>query len=198
MNHHNDIESLLNQLEDQLQHIETDEYLRGLTSEELEEKGFIGSKPVSIKRAAVIPDVTKRVCCLPTAWDTSGWNAPRRRKRCNYDLHGIPPVKRNQVFATRSLGNKIALVAGKHVRREVREDQETYAAEIDGVAVIAGNGIHVISTDVDCTIELTVSPDRMTVALDAVPGSGRAGGFRPISCWLHWKRTRYATALPMM
>lgn len=166
-------EKLFEQLEQNLLDIETEEIMNGMTPEELEEKGFGNSKAIHIERSKHKTCTEKEKLMFQEGVDF---------KRCAdnekfdsiaiADLIHLNDVKEGQCIALRNSNESITFGPGNNVRKEIKEECEYYYAEKKGKVIIIGKGLHVVPSDIDCTIEIKITHDAMRAFLTCSPAYG--------------------------
>ncbi len=166
-----DSEKLLNRLEENLNQIELDEIRKGLSREELEERGFIGEKDIDIHRK-VFSETTER----EKLSFKEGIEYKRLQDSENFEsltinsLLLIRDVEQGALIATREVDETIPFHAGENVKKVVDNEGEKYIAEVRGKAIIIKDTMYVFPSDIDCEISIRVSKSKMQAYMDCTAG----------------------------
>jgi uncharacterized protein len=172
-NEFEDNDILFKRLEKQLGDIETGEIMTDMTEESLEAKGFIGNKHIGIKRSSQKTGTEKEHLVL-----SEGVEFTRLADSDEYNsltigsLMHLKEVKKGQLIATRNADEQSAFGPGKNVTKNVQGSVEYYGTEINGFVVIYKNALHVFPSDVDCSVRITVTADKMFALMDCASGHG--------------------------
>jgi uncharacterized protein len=167
-------DKLFEYLERQLEGIETDEYLHGMTGQDLAEKGLTATqRPAPERRRVRETTEPERLgfeegvdyARLPGGTDAD--SVP------DAELDGLGAVAAGALMATRRVGAGTRLRVGANVRKEIDESTERYFAVVNGYAVLAGDAFLVVPADADCRVGITVSADSMTAVMACSRGKGR-------------------------
>jgi hypothetical protein len=165
--------ALIRRLGKQLDDIETGEIMRAMTPEDLEQKGFIGAKSIQICRSSHQTGTEEEHLTLG-----SGIEFTRLADSDDFDaleieaLANLKRIASGQIIATRGADEQIAFGPGRNVLKTVSGDIESYLAEKTGVAIIHKKALHIFPTDIDCSIKIRISADKMHVFMDLSPGHG--------------------------
>ncbi|MBD3393209.1 MAG: DUF342 domain-containing protein [Chitinivibrionales bacterium] len=171
--HRQDEDRLIDRLEANLQQIETDEILKGMTREELEARGFVGDKDISVERASFRETTEKEKLVFE-----GGVEYERLDDHAEYGdldiekLLFVKDVKAGQVIATREQNETVPFNAGNNVEKGDLDGRECFRAMVKGKVVILRDTMHVFPSDIDCTIDVRVSNDTMYAFMDCAPGYG--------------------------
>lgn len=174
-----DTDKFLSRLEQQLDDIETNELLDGVTGKSLQEKGFIGDKEIEIRRAAHRHGTEKEQLVFEP-----GVEFDRLADAANFEeleietVLFLKDVDKNQLIATRSADEQTPFGAGNNVARIVKDNTECYHATARGKVVIIRDALHVFPSDINCTVETRISLDRMHTFLTC---SGAYGYGNPLT-----------------
>jgi uncharacterized protein (DUF342 family) len=166
-------DAILRRLEKQLDDIETGEILHEMTRENLEEKGFIGSKPIEISHGAQKTGTEEEHLVLENGvefirlLDSDDIDALEIESLAHYKN-----LKTGQLIATRNSDEQSAFGPGRNVVKKVKGPIECYYAGKNGFVVIFRKALHVVPSDVDCSIRIRTSNDKMHVFMDCAPGYG--------------------------
>ena len=166
-------DEMLRRLEKQLDDIETGEILHEMTRENLEEKGFIGSKPIEVFHGAQKTGTEEEHLVLE-----SGVEFVRLLDSDDIDaleiesLAHFKNVKTGQLIATRNADEQSAFGPGRNAVKKVKGPIEYYYAGKNGFVVIFKKALHVVPSDVDCSIRIRTSDDKMHAFMDCSPGYG--------------------------
>jgi uncharacterized protein len=164
---------LLERLEQQLEDIETAEIMNDMTRESLEEKGFLGNKPIEIARSSQKTGTEKEHLMM-----AEGVEFTRLADSDDYSsltiesLMHLKDVKKGQLIATRNTDERSAFGPGDNVIKNVNGPVEYYGAGKNGFVVIYKNALHIFPSDADCLIRITVTADKMSALMDCAPGHG--------------------------
>ncbi len=173
-----DIESneLLSRIEKQLDEIDTVEILADMTEECLEQKGFIGNKPVEIPRKTSRQETEREHLLFEENVDFERLPDITDVEELDVEslLH-VKDVQKGQLIATRSADELVPFSNGINVARLVSGSRDMFHASAKGKAVIIRNGLHVIVSDRDCKIKIRTDDEKLHAYLDCVPslGSGK-------------------------
>jgi hypothetical protein len=166
-------DSMLLRLQQQLDEIDTREMMRGSTDADLKEKGFIGDKRISVDRAAIEQGTDPEHLFFQTGveYERIAGSAPYAEITIDKLLH-LDDVAATELIAYRAAGERVPFDAGENVRLEIDGPQERYFALRKGKVAIVGNRLHVVPSDVDCTVSVAIAPDKMSALADCTPGHG--------------------------
>ncbi len=166
-------DDILSRIEKQLNEIDTIEILSDMTKESLEEKGFIGDKPVAVPKKSTREATEKEHLLFEEGVDYE--RLPDKTAVESLDaellLH-IKEVQRGQLLATRSEHDTIPFSSGINVVMKVTEKKELYYASATGKTVIVKNRIHVILPDRDSSLKISIDDSKLHAFLDCIPGLG--------------------------
>jgi len=168
-----DPDAMLRRLEKQLNDIETGEILHDMTRENLEEKGFIGSKPIEVFHEAQKTGTEEEHLILESGvefvrlLDSDDLDAVEMESLAHYKN-----VKNGQLIATRNADERSVFGPGRNVVKNVKGPIEYYFAEKNGFAVIFKKALHLVPSDVDCSIRIRLSQDKMSAFMECSPGRG--------------------------
>jgi uncharacterized protein (DUF342 family) len=166
-------DELLRRLEKQLDDIETGEILHDMTRENLEEKGFIGNKPIEMSHGAQKTGTEEEHLMLENGvefirlLDSDNIDALEIESLAHYKN-----VKNGQLIGTRNADEQSAFGPGRNVVKSVKGPVEYYYAEKNGFVFIYKKALHVVPSDVDCFISIRTSADKMRAFMDCSPGYG--------------------------
>jgi hypothetical protein len=170
-------DELLARIEKQLDEIDTGEILGDMTRECLEQKGFIGNKPVAIPKKQPKQETDREHLLFEENVDFV--RLPDSTVAVELDAESLLDLKdvtKGQLLATRSANEQIPFSSGINVVRSTDGQRELFHSIAKGKAVIIKNGLHVILSDRDCTIKIRTDDTKMHAYLDCVPclGTGKA------------------------
>lgn len=160
-------------LEKQLEEIDTREFLDGLTDEDLAEKGFLGDGPVTIERSTHEEGTQKEHLVFEPGVEFE--RLPEDTRFTDLDIEELlylKDIESGEVIATRDADETVPVEAGNNVTRHVEDKKEKFTAGCRGKVLIIRDSVLVFPTDIDCSITLRVSSDKMQVFLDCAPGHG--------------------------
>lgn len=170
-------QKLLSRLESDLQKIETEEIMKGLTKEELEDRGILGDKEIGIERKVFTETTEKEKLSIKPGIEYRRLGDSMTFEEIDADsLMLIKDTLPGKVIATRELDETILFHGGNNVKKEVTESGERYIAKIKGKVVIIRDALHLFPSDIDCELEIRIAEDQMTVNMDctAEHGDGKA------------------------
>lgn len=170
---HEKDQELLKRLKDNLDQIEIDEIMKGMTKKELEDMGFVGDKEINIDRT-VFTETTEREK-LSFKEGIEFERLPDHTQFESLDIDSLMLIKdvmSGTVIATREPDETIPFNAGNNVKKEESERGEKYTAELKGKVVIIKDTMHIFPSDIDCNIEVRIAHDKMTVNMDCEAGYG--------------------------
>jgi uncharacterized protein (DUF342 family) len=168
-----DDDALMKRIEKQLDDIEVAEILHDMTGGSLEDKGFLGHKPVEIKRSAQNTGTEKEHLLFAQGvdflrlTDSECFDSLTRQS-----LIHLKPVGKGQLIATRNSDERSPFGPGKNALKEVRDGVDRFYSAISGFPVIHKNALHVFPSDADCSVRVTLSADKSKAFIDCVPGFG--------------------------
>jgi hypothetical protein len=166
-------EGLIKRLEADLRDIETREILQGLTPRELTERGFTGANDIVVERTR-FKETTEREKLV----FEEGVEYERLADQddiSSIDIERILFVKDvalGQLIATREPNETVAFNAGRNVKKGVVDGRECFHAAVKGKVVIIHDTMHIVPSDIDCTIQIRILADKMQALLDCTPGYG--------------------------
>jgi uncharacterized protein len=166
-------DALMKRIERQLDDIETAEIVHDMSSGSLEDKGFLGNKPIKIKRSTRNTGTEKEHLFIAEGVEFT--RLPDSENFESLSLQSfiqLKPVKKGQLIATRNDDERTAFGPGRNVSKDVRDSVEYYYSATNGYPVIHKNALHVFSSDVDCSIRITIAGDKMRAFLTCSPGFG--------------------------
>jgi uncharacterized protein (DUF342 family) len=166
-------EELMKRIERQLDDIETSEIIHDMSPESLEEKGFLGTKAITIKRSSQKPGTERESLCMAEGVDFMRLSDSNDLDSLSLrSLLHLKPVNKGQLIASRGGDDQSNFGPGRNIRKNLKESVEYYYPEKNGYAVIHRNALHVIPSDMDCSLRITVAPDKMRVFMDCLAGLG--------------------------
>lgn len=166
-------EELITRLERDLDDIETGEFVQGMTDEELREKGFVGDKDIAIQRARHREGTEREQLVFEPEVeferlaDTTQWHELTIEQ-----LLYVKDMEPGGLVATRNADEHMEFGAGHNVRKEVKGNTEHYYASCRGKVLIYQNALHVFPSDIDSTVEVSISPDKMQATMSCSPAYG--------------------------
>lgn len=178
------LDSFFNQIEKEFSSIELQEYVNGLTTEDLEEKGFIGDKDIEINRN-IEHDRRKEI----------GINIGKNIKYIDKkgirisdilfeSVADLPDVMPNEIVARLEINKNdeknpvISILQNKEYLNDsnidIRTEKETvtFISKIKGKLVLFNDFPYVIASDIDGYCKIRISNDKMTVYADIFPPRG--------------------------
>jgi uncharacterized protein len=185
------LERLIDNLENEISSIETQEIVTGLTVEELEDRGLIGNKQISITRSEFSTNRNKSGYYFPD--DVEYLDATGRNEILDIDFEELIHLKdvyAGQVIAEKKLpqttqesdfknilklyDEQYRLMANIELKRE--NDVMRFMAKTKGKVVLLDVFIYVVSGDRDGRFTINVSPDKMLATADFFPpyGNGKS------------------------
>ena len=109
-------EELFGRLEDNLQRIEADEILKGLTKSELEQKGFVGDKEIDVSRRTFTETTEREKLCFKEGVEYKRLPDHEQYESINIDsLLLVKDILPQAVIATREPDETISFQAGQNV-----------------------------------------------------------------------------------
>jgi uncharacterized protein (DUF342 family) len=164
----------LTRLEEQLDEIEMDEIVSGYTDEELEEKGFVGDKPLDVSRRTHRYGTEREHLVFEDGVEFDRLpDGTAFEDIAVEEVAYLNDVEAGALIATRSVDEQTNLEAGPNVRRGVVDDRERYVAMVRGKVVLIGTTLCLFPSDVDCLVDIVVTPDKMHALLSCRRGFGR-------------------------
>ena len=166
-------EDLAARLEKLLDEVETDELLRNIYPETLEEKGFIGYNPIAIGPVAK-PQITE----IEHLRFEPGVAFMRLEDGVSFEsitLESLPRLKdvlKGQLIASRDAHEMTSFEPGHNVLDTIVDDKVEFRAALRGKLVIIKNQLHVVPSDVDCRIRIRTDENKMHAYLDCKPAQG--------------------------
>jgi uncharacterized protein (DUF342 family) len=166
-------DELLSRIEKQLDDIDTGEILGDMTKECLEQKGFIGDKPVVIPQKTPRQETEKEHLLFEVNVDFERLPDDTVAEELDAEslLH-LKDVMVGQLLATRSADEQMPFSNGINVVRSINDTKEFYHAKVKGKAVIIQNSLHVIISDRDCKLEIRTDDEKMHAYIDCRPSLG--------------------------
>jgi uncharacterized protein (DUF342 family) len=178
------LERLIENLETEVSSIETQEIIRGLTSEELEEKGLTGEKKISISRS-VFSD-TRNKAGFDFIEGVEYFIATGRKDVSEIDfeeLFKLKNVEPGQIVASKKLPettrdadfkNILSFYNEQYLKNaniELKRDENfmRFVAKIKGKAVLIDSFLFIVSCDKDGKFDILIAPDKMLVIAGFYP-----------------------------
>lgn len=173
-------EELRARIEKQLSEIETGEILQDMTKMSLEEKGFIGDKPVSLSLNIPRQETEKEHLLFEENVDYERLPDDTDVEQLDAEplLH-LRDVTKGRVLATRKQNEPIPFANGINVILEVSDKKEMYYSTATGKVVIIKDKLHVIPVDRDCSLTIRIDETKMEVSADFIPGLGDGKALTP-------------------
>ena len=183
----NSIDRLIENLETEVSFIETQEIVKGLTAEELEQKGFIGEKSVSVERSAFSRNRERAGLVFEETVDYTEKTDLKGIDDLDFEeVAFLKDVQPGQVVASKKSSleseNKtaIALYNEEYLKKanvQLKKDGERiqFIAVVKGKAVLLGVMLYIVKSDRDGKCDVRIAPDKMRATADMAPafGNGR-------------------------
>jgi uncharacterized protein (DUF342 family) len=168
-----DTDDLIARVERQLDEIENAEFLHDMTSDMLEEKGFIGEKNINIGKSRMALATEKEHLLFEpnTLFERLDDNVNFFAIKVETLLH-IPDVERGQLIATRAANESIPFNPGENVLSNVVNEVVQFRSKIRGKPVIIKNELHVVQSDADSTFKITWDTKGMQAFIECTPAYG--------------------------
>jgi len=144
-----------------------------MTRENLEEKGFIGNKPIEMSHGR------KNRHGRRTPYAGNGVEFVRLLDSDNIDAMEIESlahyknVKNGQLIGTRNADEQSAFGPGRNVVKSVKAPSNIIMRKKNGFVFIYKKALHVVPSDVDCFISIRTSADKMRAFMDCSPDTQR-------------------------
>jgi uncharacterized protein (DUF342 family) len=199
---------LLEKLESELADIEIDEMAKGLTAEELEEKGYIGNKNIEIKRSPKTPIHDEKNYTFAGGIEYYTSELFKSVKEIPFEsIEYLKDVTPQLIIAEKKYvhrGGQSGLFQPQHCHSEsylktsnvgvsLINGNLTYSALIKGKVVLANGLIYVLPGDIDSKFKLWIAPDKMSVEVELCPskGGGKKLAIDEIKSGLRAERVAY-------
>ncbi len=166
-------DDLLQRIEKQLDEIEMGEILQEMTKESLEEKGFIGDKPIAADVNIIRKETEKEHLLFEPNVDYE--RLPDNTRLDGLDaesLSHLRDVKKGQLIATREKNDAVQFYGGINVEFRISGNREIYGAKITGKVVIIKDRLHIIPSSRDSSVRLSIDEKKLHVYADFIPGLG--------------------------
>lgn len=166
-------EPLIAYLEKQLHEMDTAELLRDMTPEMLAEKGFLGDKPIGIRRTVNRQATEKEHLLFADGIEFERFSDSDTFETVELSslLH-IADVKKGQLIASRSADERTPFEAGQNVQKNIVDGVERFHATVRGKPFIIKDALYVMPSDVDCKIAVRLDVLKMYAFLDCIPACG--------------------------
>lgn len=182
-----DSDFLLKKLESELAEIEIDEMAKGLTAEELEEKGYVGDKKIEIPRAATTPVKEEKNYAFTEGIEYYASELYKSVGEIPYEsIEYLKDVTPNLIIARKKCPLRLmqagtfqprhchseSYLNGSNVGVTLVNGNLVYTALIRGKVVLFCGLIYVLRVDIDGRFKLWVAPDKMSVEAELCPSRG--------------------------
>ncbi len=166
-----DGDKLINRLEESLNQIELDEIMKGLSTEELEERGFIGNKDIDINRKVFTETTEREKLSFKEGIEHERLHDSEEFSSLTIDsLLLVRDVEQGTLIATREADETIPFHAGENVEKVTDDEGEKYIAEVKGKVIIIKDTMFVFPSDIDCKIAIKINEEKMHAYMDCEAG----------------------------
>lgn len=180
------LESFLEKAEKEISLIEMQEFVNGISSEELEEKGFLGRDSIKITRPTQLKEETALGIKFEDDVEYAEKNGTDISDIKLDSVKYLPDVQPNAVIAKAAfsagqeqtaskvfaLVNADSYKENSNIEVNVQNKEITFIAKINGKAVLFNGIPYVIPSDEDGYCSVKISCDSMRVTVDMFPSAG--------------------------
>jgi uncharacterized protein (DUF342 family) len=168
-----DAESLFHRLDEQLKDIEFQEILDNVSTDGLLEQGLTLDGAITIDRTHYERKITYLGLTLAPEIDFLEINVNTRWENIVFDdISHLKTIKKGTLIGSDDPTSKIRPTIGNNITTEKSDNKELLIASVDGRLLISGNVVHIYPADIDSSVQLTVSKDKMSVYMDCSPAFG--------------------------
>lgn len=168
-----DADDLFARLKEQLDAIELNEIIDGISTDELRERGLASDTPVVIDRAQHSRNIDSKNTVLQP-----GVEFRRMPKGTNLDsidineLLPLKPVENNTLIGIKDLKGLAKISVGRNTDIKETDTKLEIFSICRGWLVVLDDVLHIVPSDIDHSIDLHVSDDKMVVRMDCTPAYG--------------------------
>lgn len=166
-------DELFARLKEQLDSIELNEIIDGISTDELKERGLTSDIPVEIPRAQHCRKLDEVNTVLQPGVEFK--KIPKNIKLETIDINeliSLKPVKNGSLIATKNLKGIEKITIGQNTEIKETDTKLEIYSTCRGWLVVSEDVLHIVPSDIDRSIKLTISKDKMTVLMNCSPAYG--------------------------